>query len=331
MIQFRLEAEDLVQVRFAFSPLWELVMSVRALADPGRHALHLPWVADARPALEGLDLELLFALVGSADDYTPDFLAPPPTTPLPDFAAEVERIVCTPPELVRAEAGRVAAARGERRSVLERFLTDTDAALEGLAELLTRYWERALAGHWPRLRAVLEGDVLYRARRLALEGAEGLFGKLHPRVRWRPGVLEVDKRCVHDRAGGGEGVLMVPSAFSWPDVFVVVDEPWRPSIMYPARGSGTLWLESPESRGAALELLVGRGRARVLRELAAPTTTAEVARRLGFTTSAASQHLTALARAGVVGRTRVGRRVYYALSARGRSVLELLDGAPAAG
>ncbi len=98
--------------------------------------------------------------------------------------------------------------------------------------------------------------------------------------------------------------------------------------MYPARGAGTLWLEAPPGHGAALELLIGRSRARVLRELSAPTTTAEVARRLGFTTSAASQHLTALARAGMAERTRIGHRVYYASSARGRSLLELLDGEP---
>ncbi|HEX7120087.1 MAG TPA: DUF5937 family protein [Longimicrobiales bacterium] len=328
MIEFRLEPEDLVQVRFAFSPLWEVVMSVRALVDPGRHALHLPWALETRRVLRGLELAPLIALVNPPDGYCPDFLAPPPETPMPEFEAELARLRRTPPELVRREVGRLAAGRATPSPVLERLLEDTEPALADLADLIAAYWERALAPHWPRLRVVLESDVLHRARRLALEGAEGLYADLHPSVRYRPGVLEVDKRCVRHRAGGGGGLLMIPSVFSWPDVFVVPDEPWRPSIMYPARGAGTLWLDAPPARGAALELLLGRGRARVMRELSAPTTTGEVARRLGFTTSAASQHLTALARAGVIERTRVGRRVYYTLSARGRSLVELLDGGP---
>ena len=45
-----------------------------------------------------------------------------------------------------------------------------------------------------RLRALLEGDLLYRAKRLALAGADGLFGDLHPSVSWKDGVLSVDKR-----------------------------------------------------------------------------------------------------------------------------------------
>lgn len=64
------------------------------------------------------------------------------------------------------------------------------------------------------------------------------------------------------------------------------------------------------------------GRARVLWSLRSPVTTKEVARRLGVTPSAVSQHLSRLHRAGAVERTRVGRRVYYRLSPRGEAVLD---------
>jgi hypothetical protein len=49
MITVRLSPEDLSRVRFAFSPLWETVASFRVLLDPGRHALHLPWVEQLEP------------------------------------------------------------------------------------------------------------------------------------------------------------------------------------------------------------------------------------------------------------------------------------------
>jgi hypothetical protein len=49
MIEMAFAAEDLAHTRFAISPLWEAVASVRTLHDPGAHALHLPWVEMARP------------------------------------------------------------------------------------------------------------------------------------------------------------------------------------------------------------------------------------------------------------------------------------------
>jgi hypothetical protein len=44
-----------------------------------------------------------------------------------------------------------------------------------LVEQLQAYWEVALAPYWRRIRALLEGDLLYRARRLGQGGPVGLF------------------------------------------------------------------------------------------------------------------------------------------------------------
>ena len=80
---------------------------------------------------------------------------------------------------------------------------------------------------------------------------------------------------------------------------------------------------SPEDQ-ELLARLVGRTRARVLAALQQPRTTDEVARLVGAATSTASEHLTALQEAGVLTRRRLGRHVYYELSERGRSLVELL-------
>jgi hypothetical protein len=58
----------------------------------------------------------------------------------------------------------------------------------------------------------------------------------------------------------------MPSAYLWPDVAAVVDEPWLPTIAYPARGTAELW-SAPTPPPDALARLLGRTRALVLASL----------------------------------------------------------------
>src|SRR5689334_18143384 len=102
MIRFHLDTGDLARSRFAISPLMELQMSLTALREPDRYAIHAPWMARARPRLAGLDLTLLETVV-PARGWVPDFAAPPPLVPSPDPEAEIERVRTSDPELVRGE------------------------------------------------------------------------------------------------------------------------------------------------------------------------------------------------------------------------------------
>lgn len=52
MIQLRFRPEDLAGVRFAFSLLVEVAVSLRVLRDSARHALHRPRVRSAERELE---------------------------------------------------------------------------------------------------------------------------------------------------------------------------------------------------------------------------------------------------------------------------------------
>jgi uncharacterized protein DUF5937 len=215
MIWIRASAEDLMQTRFAFSPLWEVVASFRTLVDPSWHAIHLPWMAQAREELRGLDLKPLRTLVRSGG-YIPDFLTPPPATPFPHFSAEIEDLLRTPPERVREEVGRLIRQGPDRNRALEAYLTDPGRSVERLAETLVVYHERVIAPYWSRLNTLLEGDVLRRARTLAFEGPEALFSGLHRAVRYRRGTIEVDKRWEQEVNPDGRGVLLIPVAFAWP-------------------------------------------------------------------------------------------------------------------
>ena len=166
-IRIHLTPEDLAETRFAFSPLWEAAQSVEALENPGKYVFHLPWIDRARGAVRDLDLEPLRALLAwPRTGYRVDFVTPPPEGPYPVFEEELERIRATPHEIVRREIGTM--YPGELPAAAQAFLDDPDAALARLTDALQAYWDATLAEHWPRLRALLEGDLLYRAKRLAL-------------------------------------------------------------------------------------------------------------------------------------------------------------------
>ena len=68
-------------------------------------------------------------------------------------------MLATPADQVRAEVRRVYAPQ-PLPPLLQPFEDDPPAAVAALAELVRAYWARALAPHWPRIRALLEGDVL---------------------------------------------------------------------------------------------------------------------------------------------------------------------------
>lgn len=316
----RLAPEDLSRVRFAFSPLQEAVMSMRALADPGRHVVHLPWVERTLEALKRPDTEessgFAFA-IACGDGYVPDFLTPTPTTPLPTFEAEMARLSETPPETVEEEVrrfvGKVSSLDPDQKRVVDRYLADPAGSLKHLVDTLVLYHEVAIAPHWARMRALLEGDVLRRAQTLAFGGPEALFSDLHRSVRYRDGLLEVDKECLQAEVRpSGRGLMLVPSVFAWPRLYAIVEPPWQPTLVYPPRGTAKLWLPSPERAGDALAAALGAGRASVLKSLLVPRTTTEVARQTGTSPGTVSEHLSRLRRAGLVEPHRSGRGVLRA-------------------
>jgi hypothetical protein len=317
MITLRFGPAALAHVRFAISPLVEAWRSRRLLDDPGAGALHLPWVVEARKLTADLDLSLLRALEPTGV-YTPDFVSPPPDTPLAELEDELAVVAATPPEQARAEVLRSYRRKPRLPEVLEPFVADPTAGLAEVVALLRVYWERTLAAHWPRLRALLEGDVLHRARQMADGGADRLFADVDPTVSWADGVLSIDKGSVEQDVDlQDRGLLFVPSAFAWPDVLLVTDPRWQPTLVYPARGVGTLWEADRPPVPDALGALLGKVRAAVLMALDRPRSTTDLARSLGVSAGGVSQHLGILRAAGLVHGHRVGRVVLYLRSPAG--------------
>ena len=319
MLDLAFSTEDLAHMRFAFSPSWEIVASMRVLENPGEHALHLPWIkrASAAVAEAGLDLGLLHDLVPVR--HLPGFLAATPKTPVPELADELADLRDVPAKVVRRELD---AMDPPRSPALNRLYRDPEAGLERLAALMERYWNLVLAADWPRIRALLEGDVLHRSRLLATGGAAELFADLTPMVSWQGGTLKVAHRHLHAAVPlHGRGLVLVPSAFVWPRVFSKTDPRWQPVLRYPPRGIATLWESGTATAPGALAAVVGRGRAALLAELAAPASTVELARRTALTPGAVSQHLGVLKAAGLVTGHRVGRHVLYARTTTAESLV----------
>jgi DNA-binding transcriptional ArsR family regulator len=320
MIRMRFGTDALAHVRFAVSPLIETHGSVKVLHDDaGGQALHAPWSIEARRHSEGLDLSVLRALQPHGV-YTPDFVHPPPSGPLAELDDELARMAATPAGEVRAEVRESYHGRA-LPPVLTPFLTDPDAAVGDLASLIRVYWDRTLAGHWPRIRALLEGDVLYRARQIADGGAQRLFADIDPTVRWADDVLSIDK-CADETIELDErGLLFVPSVFVWPAVLIITEPPWQPTIIYPARGVGMLWETARPVAPEALASLLGRTRAAILFALGAPRSTTDLARTLGASAGGISQHLAILRDAGLVNAHRTGRVVLYLRSPTAEDLL----------
>jgi hypothetical protein len=311
VIRYRFGRDDLLRTRFAIAPLMDLIGSFYVLRRPERYMVHRPWVEWAAPRVRDLDLALLDVATPFGGPYWPIFLSPPPRVPHPTIDAELARVAKTPPEVVAAE---IQQTYPDRLPAAARPFVDGPA--EALGELVTQMrtlWDAALAPRWATISALLESEIAARARALVATGSRAAFADLHPTVSWASGRLSIHPtvKPATDVDLAGRGLLLIPSAFTWPKVWPRTDPPWDPALVYPPTGIGDLWgTGGPD--GEAIASLLGRRRARILRELERPAATLELAGRMRVSAGGISDHLSVLRRAGLVTRRREGRRVVYA-------------------
>ncbi|WP_371495666.1 winged helix-turn-helix domain-containing protein [Kitasatospora sp. NBC_00374] len=321
MHRFRLGLADLAAASFACSPLQETVLSLRMWTHPGVYVHQTPWFERMRPAFEQVDGVLLRSLVAT-NRYVPDFLTPRPAVPFPDIRAELAEVRALPPQELRGQLVRTFLPHDRRiPQPLADGLADPARLLARIADALEEYWEQCLSPQWwPRARSVLRADIVHRSRVLAERGAAALFGDLDGRLLWEDGVLTIRRDW-----GGGDvdvvvgrrGLVFLPTCFAR-GAITSIGEDHPPTITYPARGQGTLGGSvQPPPAARALEQLVGPPKARLLALLSEPSSTTELARRLGVTPGAVSQHLAVLAATRLVTRARHGRMVLYARSPLG--------------
>jgi DNA-binding transcriptional ArsR family regulator len=332
MIHLTIDDETLLRVRVATSPLWELLSSLATLA---RYRAEVPppysaWALNARRELPGdLCRELMSWAAKIRTRRLPSFLVPVPKSASRTIAEDLADLRATPPDAIRRELA-VLYPDGAPEPLSR--LTDPDEGLTHLVDLFGAYWDIAMAPYWRSMRNVLEEEILLRGRCLATEGADAMLRGLGGRVQWKypdltlPCQTDVVSTLTHTQ------FYVVPVLFAH-GMRIFSEGRVESAVSYQARGSAVLngpAAESPPREVTPDELdrlavLVGRGRAAVMRALTAPTTTTAVAKSLGLAPSTVSQHLSALSAAGVVQKHRLGSKVLYNLDRHALALLRHLD------
>jgi DNA-binding transcriptional ArsR family regulator len=324
-LTIELGVAELAATRFALSPLSETVACLQQLAGRDRETANLPWLRWATGELAGapLDLTTTWPLLVSDRPSWPQFLVPAPRGPGPSIDDDLAALRRTTAHQVRASLGRVFGPRLPER--VAALAAQPEAGLRTIAAELRAAHDRLVAPHWPGIRAVLDADVAHRARQLAAGGSERLFPALHPDLRWRDGrlLLTNERRPANEVLNQGPGgLVLIPVVLGSPYVLIKNNTSTQTTVRYPARGRATLWTAGTRPPPAGAVRLLGRARAGLLEALRSPATTTDLARALGVTPSAVSQHLGILREGGLVARERSGRHVRYRTTTLGTSLLD---------
>ncbi|GGZ26582.1 hypothetical protein GCM10010387_19880 [Streptomyces inusitatus] len=191
--------------------------------------------------------------------------------------------------------------------------------------LLTELCRVAVLPHWSLIRSHLDGVREGWGRVAISHGVERLMGSVHPKVRWRAPVLELQQGPHRDLRLDGRGLLLCPSFFLSEQscAFVpAVGKDAMPALVFPVKvlSRAGVWGTS-EHDDQALGALVGHTRAAALEALAEGCSTGELADRLGISLAGASKHAAVLRRSGLVTTSRNRNTALHALTPLGTALL----------
>lgn len=303
MIRLNVDEASLSTIRLSFSPLWETIGSLGILARY-RGAAPSPYADWARRVRDRLPQRLARTLVEPLRRAEPP-LFPPGFVPVPDPARHTVAAELT--HVRETHAGDPAAAR--------------------LVTALEEYWELAVAPYWNSIRSSLEEEILFRGRTLAVEGVELMLAELGGRIAWSRPVLTAPYHRDLDIPVTGSKLLLVPTVFAG-GLRLFRQDRSVVAMSYQARATGYFHVltarEPVQVAEDRLALLLGKGRAQVVRALDEPRTTTAMAQSLGMAKSTVSQHLAVLNDSGIVWKQRLGGRVFYQLDRSGLSLMREL-------
>jgi DNA-binding transcriptional ArsR family regulator len=315
-----MSAADLRRTRFAYSPLAEVAESLHMIASGRIHFLHRSWFATVREDLHRVDMRLLAAIV-PPKRFIADFLFTGASDTATTIEDQLKVVAVMPVPALRRDLEEV--WQGEQMPPAVQRLVDDPGGPGRVADTLWRYWSLALEPHWRSMRAILDEDVAFRATELTKGGVGAMLAGLHESVSVVGDVLHIDKPVAAREDPAGSGLRLVPSVFVWPRVIFAISESGPCTLTYAARGVGNLWShpDAVMTYEDPLAALIGRSRAAILCSLAVPTTTTELAIKLGQSAPAVSQHLAVLRRSSLATSWRAGRRVLYRRTALADSIV----------
>ena len=202
---------------------------------------------------------------------------------------------------------------------------DSARWLRSYAEALRRAWV-VLEPFWRRSADLLDRDVERVSVALAHGAGAELIAQLYPYCSVVDDELLLPSHSNEPgRVRVGDLLLLYPllapvSASGWTDDYA--DQCL--AVRYSLPNAWRVF-EGEHPPPASLEALVGPQRAKILHRLDRPATAGELAEMLFAVPSMASHHLRALEAAGLITRSRDGRKVWVRRSARGTELVALYE------
>lgn len=332
MLDIHLSSDDIARVTVVstYGQLSEVFFSLALMCKRRSGLLYGAWARELSPEVR----QACSALSGLVS-------CPPPldlvtlTTPVTSLDAGIEAILTAPAPVIRAE---IDSNWSYLTSAPPRWIGDLPTQVSVRRELgrtLTGFYDAALAGYWPRLRAHLDAQAVAYARTLAKGGVQAFLQSLHPDLRWSPPILTVNRGGPYcDLWARGRGLVIVPVVFAQrvavfhslirPDEPIVVAVPALRSI----GDAHAIWDVGRLPTPRALSALIGDTRAAALDVISESCTTTELARRLGISPATASHHATVLRSAGLVMTQRLGSAVLHTVTPLGARLLNGRSPAP---
>ncbi|MEU9291567.1 winged helix-turn-helix domain-containing protein [Streptomyces sp. NPDC048275] len=189
------------------------------------------------------------------------------------------------------------------------------------------YTDVSVTPYWPQMLVHLGAEREERMRRCP-DGGESLLNHLHPNISWKRPFLEIAGGEDAEIELNGKGLLIAPSIFlgDRPAVLLrnVGGTSEMPVLVFSVRPAPAetraLWTAHAKD-AEALDALMGRTRAQLLRLTLAGGTTSELARRVGTSAAAVSQHTGILRNAGLIRSERDRNTVIHRITSLGRAML----------
>ncbi len=272
MIELKLHNDAFKQIRFTISPCFELVMAFRSFLRSSNKGYFSNWIKKAEENILTTDFPYLSALVRK-NGYIPDFLTPLNNSTI--LTVEIDNILMTKKNLVMKDIEKVSKHYGLEEAIYAQFTASHKSALKLITNEMTRFWGKTLLTYWGKCKSFLESDILYRSQLMAKKGVEAVFDNIGKGIEYKSSSLRIDKKFSALVKVNKLGLLLMPSVFSYPDVYVVYAPSQPVIIIYPIKDT-RLFSDSKLTHPYSLQLLFGATSTIILELLDQPRTTYEL-------------------------------------------------------
>jgi biotin operon repressor len=318
MLRIHFQPEDLTRTTVAPSAdvLWETLLGLHAVQERDGDIAFDRWRRVTAPRIPS-SLRPLLELAPPGG-HSPGFLTP--TRGEDGIEEGMDAIRATPRERLVRDLARQSRAPffALRLEAGAPDVTDRIAADMG------RFFAIAVGPYWPQISRDVEADRRRHLRTLGAHGVERLLDTLHPSVRWRHPVLQVDDRADRDLHLAGRGITLIPAFFCRQYPLTPTDPGPHPLLVVPV--SRRTWAWRKDAGGPAgdrpLAGLLGPTRTAVLETTTEDCSTTQIARRTDISLATVSHHTRVLREAGLITTRREGYGVRHQITELGLSLLD---------